>query len=68
MHIRANKINVPAGESVCSIQGVSCPTKKLPTQSEKPAIDMAIPLTFNGNSSESNTQITAQIEMAQENA
>lgn len=63
----AKRKKVPDGVRLVNIQGVSCPIRKVPTHSANPAIDMAMPLTGVGYISESNTQITAEIEMAQQN-
>lgn len=42
-HIAAKKKNVPDDPSVAMHQGVNCPIMNVPTQSERPAIDIATP-------------------------
>jgi len=64
-HIRPNSQKTPAGDNVVISQGVNCPIRKVPIHNEKPAADMANPRTRAGYISESSTQITTQIEMAQ---
>ena len=66
MHIPAKISKVPAGVIVCNIQGVNCPIRYVPIQSEKPAKDIARPRTLIGYISERSTQMIAHIDMAQQ--
>ena len=65
MHITAKKKKVPEGVSVVSIQGVSWPIRYVPIHNDSPVIDIEAPLIFTGYISESSTNITAHIEIAQ---
>ncbi len=65
-HMAAKSRNVPAGVSSASSHGVSCPIRYVPIHSENPAIDMARPRTLVGYISESSTQMTAHMDIAQE--
>lgn len=65
-HITAKSTNVPAGDSVDSIHGVSCPMRYVPIHSASPAMLMASPRTLLGYISESSTNTTALMLMAQQ--
>ncbi len=65
IHINPNNQKTPADDKVVINQGVNCPIRKVPIHSENPAADMANPRTRAGYISESNTQITTQMEHPQ---
>ena len=65
--MKAKRKNVPAGVAFSKSQGVSWPMRYVPTHKEKPAIDIANPLTLMGYISERNTKITALIDPAVKN-
>lgn len=64
--MRANRKKVPDGCMFSKSHGVSCPMRYVPTHKEKPAIDIAMPLTLVGYISESRTNMTAEMDMAQQ--